>query len=318
MTRKNNKKSTTLQKMVADSSKDLQVITLNDGKEAIIGEMSYRDLFNFAHINRLRINLVAKDESQSDEWTVLPIYTCEELCLEQIILLYFQDAYQCIDFEGTYSRESAKYVGRLIRSGASPIEIEKAIQEKESITRMFKEFKLGYRSGYSLVMAKDYTEQMILLNYSTCLSFKHITLAYALTEVTEETTAYAAKVLLSGKNIPCVMGMMPEDVAKILDTETKLLYGIEPRGEYFMGPFIIIDGSGDVGFSYRESKDGKTWFWTGGEHSGSPLMDSMFFDETESIDLLLEKSTDEHYMMWKPVKLEYDETRWFINLPTVD
>ena len=310
-------KKLTLQQIA--EQEHLQTVTV-DGKEYIIGEM--KNYFYLAEQHHLRINILMKDDNKQQDWDLLPYYTLEGLCVDNIVRNYMGDEYVVVNFDSDYKTYAQRFINNVIRNGASPTEVEKAINDTKATERMFKNEKLGYKKSLTLVMDKACTEHHIVPSNSDFLvSFKGISLAIALSEPTQEETELAVSLVKAGKAVPCLNGMLPEDIYA--------LHGDNIEGYKFnkfgdndvriLGPYIILDDEDYLGFSYRRSCDGIHWFWVGGEHTNRCAMTIRHFDEDRnSPDYLLLTSRNSGFISWMtPQKHKADKSGEMILFPVL-
>lgn len=298
----------------------LQVVNV-DSKDYVIGDM--KNYFYLAEEHHLRINILMKDENRQQNWMLLPYYTLKGLFLENIILNYFKGEYQVVSFISDYKTLALRYIDNFIKKDASPIEVEKAIADTKAIERMFEVEKLGYRKPFALVVDTDCTEHIIVPTHcNSSISFKGITLAVALSVPTKEETDLAICLVKAGKPIPCLNGMMPEDInSRYGDTIDG--YDFNEFGEegeqYMQGPYIIIDDEHCIGYSWRQSWDGVHWFWVEGNHSNHTDMKRDVFEKHRNSELshLLEKSANECFVKWMEIgKNKTDNYDTLFQLPT--
>lgn len=253
---------------------NLEFITLEDGTEYIIGDddTKAKDFLNFAHCQRLVPCVIMKDTNVSDQWKLTPYFVKDRVRVADVVYDYF-DNLDVVSFSVDYDKRADKYVQNCIERGASPTEIGQAISDTEAIKKMYSDNKLGFDEPLSLVMDKGSTEHFIVPENQTKVRFKNISLAIALAEPTTDLTHKAVEYIKSGKNIPNVPGMCPEDVVNVIDEDFSEKYHFsicEKDGKddwYQMGPFVVLDHEGYIGYAYRISFDNKVWFWQSGKHS---------------------------------------------------
>lgn len=310
-------KKLTLQQIA--EQENLQTVTVG-GKEYIIGEMKY--FFNIAEKHHLRINILMKDDNKQQDWTLLPYYTLEGLSVEHIIRNYMGDEYMVVNYDSEYKTYAQRFINNAIGNGASPTEVEKAINDTKAIERMFEDEKIGWRTPLDLVMDNACTEHHIVpSNSDSLVSFKGISLAIALSVPTKEETELALSLVKAGQTVPCLNGMLPEDVYALHSNNLRR-YNFRVSGEdgeKILGPYIILDDNDSIGYAYRLSEDGIHWFWSDGEHSKQLIMGSEKFEEnSNSLDRLLESSTNSRFISWMtPQKHNFSKFGNMIKLPVL-
>lgn len=299
----------------------LEIITLEDGKEYVLSNetVDSKELLNFAHCNRLIPYILKKDTNISDNWKNTGFFTNLNFDPFSMVREYLNN-YSIISSE-QYQTRALSYINNIIKKGSSPIEIEKAISDTESIKKMFSSKKLGIEYDFILLMDNDCTQHFVIPNSSCRFSFKNISVAIALAEPDAQITQKAIDYILSGRKVPCVPGMLPEDVAKVADVDMSLIYNlkiydkdnIEDEEDYYLiGPFVVISDDGYIGFAHRYSVDGKVWFWCG-EHTNLylTLMDRW---QLEPNRLIYENSSESNVVYWHAVKWEYCDTDTFFRI----
>lgn len=306
----------TLQKI--SEFENLQLVNV-EGKDYLVGQAD--NLFNIAEKHHLRINILQKDDNKQQSWTLMPYYTFQELHLSNLIQNYFDDKYHVVPFKTDYEPCAKQFVNNAIQHGATPTQVENAINDTKAIERMFDDDKIGYNRPLELVMDKDCTEHIIVpASNKSMVSFNGITLAVALCEPTTQDTEAAISLFKAGSPVPCLNGMLPEDIYA-LHGNTIDGYDFRQFGEeddfIAFGPYVTIDDEGLMGYSYRESYDGIHWFWVGGDHANQFILTEDKFNETkDSLDNLLEASRNRYFASWMPIKvLRLDNYGTMIHIP---
>lgn len=274
----------------------MQLVVVN-GKEYLTCESN--NIHRMATWLGLRMNVL--HQQQGGDMEVLPCFAHDGLPIDNIIEHYYGDQYCCVS-QWEYDRYARRFVDNVVNSGASPSEIQKAIDDTRAVKKMFDEKTLASNDGHRyLIMDIDCTKHHVITAYRSYISFMGHTFMIGLSLPTEDETRQAIDRLKHGQSVPCLCGMMPEDVRQLLSEDEQRdfdLHAYDSDGNVFLGPYVIFDSDNYLGHAYRQTKDGKHWYWAGGCHSNyNTLSDDTFESANESE--LHRKSTDGAFCFWQ-------------------
>jgi len=317
------KKTERIEKFVRNN--DLEYVTLADGTEAIIGKMDFMEMYHFAHLNHLRVQVVIQRDG--GEWTLSEYIPTEGVDIKYILYNENLGHNYCNLYYKNYVDEllQTPLTERLIQNGAKPSEFIAMMEEVKAVKELLESGKAGYDKPLQIVINRETLSVEVISQSPTYVSFHGITYAVAMMEVTKQMTLDIKDRALNHGAVTCIAGQMPEELFEILTEEEKDKHDLSicPKeseyDHYLFGPFIVLDTDNFLGYAYRTSFDGKIWYWSGGEHTNITLAksDDLFpYHSIISEDTREERSHDLDVAAWQiPDIVETDRYGELIKMP---